>query len=149
MPVCRLSAAALDAISSRIKEGWSGHHETVVPCALREASLKIEDIGGTGGFVPKGGKNRFYTSFSCAEGKLAALGTMRYLPKHAWFFGKSDFLYHPAKPERFGIEDFRFILDNVWRLLKSYPGRLLVHCLVSAKISVKSLIVRASRSLKG
>jgi hypothetical protein len=60
LPFCRVSRAALAAIDRAYAAGLAGHYEGAWPTALAEAGLVIEDIGGTGSFVPHARKRRFY-----------------------------------------------------------------------------------------
>ena len=98
-PVCRFSAAALDAVGSAVDRGWTGHHEGVVPTAAREAGLTLSDIGGDGPWTPPSRRGRLYTSVASPDGEML-LGTMRAAPPHFLPFRRRGFLYHPVKERR-------------------------------------------------
>ncbi len=61
LPLARLSRAAAAAVVEGLKNGWGGHHEAVVPTLIDQAGLKIEDIGGEGGFTPEDRRDRWYS----------------------------------------------------------------------------------------
>jgi hypothetical protein len=97
LPIHRLSRAGFEALADRVRAGWSGHFEGLIPTALASASLRISDIGGDGPFVPEERKNRFYTSFSCCDGSLLGFGTFRFRPVHRSPRAATRLLYHPVK----------------------------------------------------
>jgi len=66
-PVYRLSKRALELIDQSLKNGWSGHHEVLIPTLLYNNGFTITDMGGTGSFVPKGHENKFYTRESMSH----------------------------------------------------------------------------------
>lgn len=95
-PVMRLSRTALRIVDRVYAEGWSGHHEVVLPTSLRDRGRKIEDIGGEGPFVSAGNENRFYTNTPGRTG--LAPGTFVYRPARRWPGLRPDTLWHPVKP---------------------------------------------------
>lgn len=60
LPLMRASRAAAHAILQGISDGWSGHPEALIPTLVNRAGLKIEEIGGNGGFTPKERIGRWY-----------------------------------------------------------------------------------------
>src|SRR5262249_43118806 len=60
MPFCRLSRALLAACDARYRRGWSGHSEVLWPTIASLAGLRLEDIGGNGGFTPVERRGRYY-----------------------------------------------------------------------------------------
>ncbi|MBB5353726.1 hypothetical protein HNR46_003987 [Haloferula luteola] len=64
LPLARLSRAAAEAVMEGLKNGWSGHHEAVVPTLVAGAGLQIEDIGGEGSFTPEGRSGCWYNADS-------------------------------------------------------------------------------------
>ncbi|ABA89533.2 hypothetical protein Pcar_2294 [Syntrophotalea carbinolica DSM 2380] len=96
-PIYRISANALDFIDRMHREQWTGHYEELVPTLLFHNGYQLQDIGGTGSFVKKGDRNRFYIdSPESRRGRLKK-GTMRFRPsftRPGWRWNK---LYHPVK----------------------------------------------------
>jgi hypothetical protein len=99
-PVQRLSARALRLLAVSVQEGWSGHFECLVPTLLAEKGYALSDFGGDGRYVPKGFRNRYYTSYSWRDGNLLHFGSMRFRPNHDVIqpSGRA-LLYHPVKPQ--------------------------------------------------
>lgn len=83
-PIYRLSNAALKNIDFALKNGWSGHHEVLIPTLLYEKGFKILDMGLKGTFVEKTTKHCFYTFES-----------MSHLPVDLG--NEHNLLYHPVK----------------------------------------------------
>lgn len=98
-PIQRLSHRALEALERRVKEGWVGHFECLVPTLLADEGYLLADFGGDGSYVPLGFRNRFYRSFSWPDGRLIHLGSMRFRPYVSSLrFARRNTLYHPVKP---------------------------------------------------
>lgn len=97
LPIYRISRDACAILDQTSRAGWRGHHEVKVPTVLLYHGLKLEDIGGSGEFVPPGRENRFYTN----EPTAAALdsGTFRFRPFMTEPGPEPDKLWHPVKPE--------------------------------------------------
>jgi len=51
-PIYRLSKRALELINRSLKNGWSGHHEVLIPTLLYNNGFSITDMGGGGSFAP-------------------------------------------------------------------------------------------------
>lgn len=118
-PIYRISARALDFLDKEQKNGWHGHYEVLVPTLLyHNDGFELLDFGGDGKFTKQ--KNKFYTSRTDKEGKITS-GTMRYIPAMAEPGFKSNKLYHPVKEN--GVGRGRFILGNLYRLLKSHISK--------------------------
>ena len=98
-PLCRISRQGLDAVSRRVKDRWTGHHEGLIPTALREAGLTVSDLGGDGPQTPENRRHRFYVSVSSNEGEML-LGTLRAAPPHFMPFLSRDTIFHPVKQRR-------------------------------------------------
>lgn len=60
LPLMRISRSAAAEILEGIEMGWSGHPEVLIPTLIHRAGLKIEDIGGCGGFTPEERTGRWY-----------------------------------------------------------------------------------------
>src|SRR5262249_7033461 len=87
-PISRWSHALLMLLKPALKDGWRGHMEVLVPTLAIANGLQVSDFG----------EDRFYTSFSSADGILP-FGSMRYRPAHFLPLLKENFLYHPVKPD--------------------------------------------------
>ncbi len=87
-PIYRLSNSALKCIDHALQNGWSGHHEVLIPTLLYNRNYALSDIGGNGTFVPKNNTDRFYKEES----------TMSHLPVELG--DKPNFLYHPVKEKK-------------------------------------------------
>lgn len=95
MPICRYSAEGLLALEERYRRGWRGHHEVLVPTAILDAGLGLEDFGGDGAFVRSGNENRFYTSSRLAEN--FAPGSFVFIPGPSEVPTDRPVLTHPCK----------------------------------------------------
>lgn len=95
-PIYRLSYKAMSFLIQELRNGNPAHFETVVPTLLYNNGLHLEDIGGTGDFVVKKNRNRFYI-----QGAGINNGTMRYrpefLPEEIRCMRLSNMLFHPIK----------------------------------------------------
>jgi hypothetical protein len=96
-PVYRISREGLRAVDERVKLGWSGHFEGLIPCAIRTASLSISDLGGAGTWTPKDRRYRFYSSFSSTAGVSLNAGTHRHRPPHYFPRLRRNTIFHPVK----------------------------------------------------
>jgi len=103
LPFCRVSAACLQAIDRKYRQGWGGHYEVTWPCIAGASGLSIEDIGGQGSYTPAERRGRFYTCTS-SSGALFP-GTFVFRPPFhdtgVSEFGKDvmpqTMLWHPVK----------------------------------------------------
>ncbi len=66
-PVYRISNRALALLHKSLQNGWSGHHEVVMPTLLQLNGYRIVDFGGEGTFVPEGMINKFYINESMSH----------------------------------------------------------------------------------
>ena len=96
-PVYRISRGGLRAVSERVKLGWSGHFEALIPCAIASATLSISDLGGSGTRTPAERRHLFYSSFSSNAGESLNAGTLRHRPAHIFPLLRSNTIYHPIK----------------------------------------------------
>jgi hypothetical protein len=60
LSLIRISRQAAEAILAGIGTGWRGHPEALLPTLIKNAGLKIEDIGGWGSFTPAERIGRWY-----------------------------------------------------------------------------------------
>lgn len=97
-PIYRISREALNFIDAAHREGWSGHHEVLLPTLLCENGFTIEDFGGEGAFVPEGRENTFYTSEDLNKFGIPDKGTHRYQPRFWKAGSQPNKIYHPVKP---------------------------------------------------
>ena len=84
-PVYRLSVRALSYIHEALSNGWSGHHEVLIPTLLSLRGCSIADMGGDGYYVIKGFRNKLYDK-----------NTFSHLPLKPQE-KRADMLYHPIK----------------------------------------------------
>lgn len=122
MPICRYSAAALAALEERYHRGWRGHFEVLVPTAVRDAGLRLEDFGGDGPFVAPGNRDRFYTSNRLSD-----------------HLRPGSFVLNPAPTERPGPDrplllhpcklELQLDAPTLWTLLRSGPYSIRRHTL--------------------
>lgn len=98
-PIYKISARALEAVDTWLRNGWLGHHEVLLPTLLHKHDFKVLDFGGDGSFVAAGFQNSFYTSRSFSLAGEIGAGSMRYRPviSDSEFNQRGNLLYHPRK----------------------------------------------------
>ena len=84
-PIYRLSARALSYIHEALSNGWSGHHEVLIPTLLSLRGCSMADMGGDGYYVIKGLHNKLYDK-----------STFSHLPLKPQE-KRAGMLYHPIK----------------------------------------------------
>jgi hypothetical protein len=52
LPLARYSRRGAQVVVEGVESGWRGHPEVLVPTLVRQAGLRIEDIGGARSFTP-------------------------------------------------------------------------------------------------
>jgi hypothetical protein len=93
-PVYRLSADAVGLIDAKMRAGWRGHYETLVPTLASAAGLKVMDLA-KGGTVPSATPRSWYVHGpSDSEGQMDR-GTMRWRNIGDWPVLRLNTLYHP------------------------------------------------------
>lgn len=104
-PIIRLSRRFAKFYIDNVANGWTGHYESIYPTMAVWKNFTIEDIGGSGPFVPAGRTNRFYTNTLTP---LLTPGTFHCDPIFRSYYtqGHPDFpvpdqLWHPVKTETF------------------------------------------------
>lgn len=113
-PIFRISNGALKFIHESLLNGWSGHHEVLIPTLLKENGFIVNDFGGDGHYVLPGCLNRFYKPGSPDIFGGLINGSMRFRPFIRKEEMNQNLLYHPVK-----IEDVK---DNDWQKLHGdYP----------------------------
>lgn len=85
-PIYRISNKALKYIDICLKDGYSGHHEVLLPTLLKKAGFTIADFGSADNHLTPG------LSY-------CTLSTMRWKPVFLVPCYKKNQLYHPAKSE--------------------------------------------------
>jgi hypothetical protein len=103
-PIFRITRRALDSYTAAVADPrWQGHYEFTLPTVVREAGLRVEDLGGEGSFVPPGRERSVYVGRS-PRGRPPDL-TFGFRPvRHDYFHEKPEafpgagLLYHPVKP---------------------------------------------------
>lgn len=119
-PVMRITHRGLDALDRAYSDGWSGHHEVVLPTALPRYGAEIEDIGGEGPFVRPGNENRFYTNTPWRTG--LGPGTFIYRPPRRWPGLRPGKLWHPVKPTQGRASQYLDLLRD-WFEARFRQGR--------------------------
>lgn len=105
MPIMRVSRRMIDVYQEALSTGeWSGHYEFLLPTIARAHGLRIEDIGGTGPFVPWRRRRRNY--LNTAKDPHLAPGTFVWRPSMTAYFHEDHtafkqqaMLYHPVKAD--------------------------------------------------
>lgn len=92
-PIYRISNKSLKMLDLKLSDGWSGHHEVLIPTILKWEGLALQDFGGTGRYVAEGEENMFYHR---NDGNIME-DTMRYRPLIDQSEIQHDLLYHPVK----------------------------------------------------
>jgi hypothetical protein len=96
LPVHRISRRGLEAVARKVREGWVGHFEVLLPSALSRCGLRIFDMGGSGAWTPKERVLRHYVDWRAGRHYLHGAGTLRYRPAIRTRLIK-NMLYHPCK----------------------------------------------------
>jgi len=102
-PIFRMSSRFADIYRAEIENDWSGHFEALYPTIARYRKLSVEDIGGSGPFVPEERLDTFYFNTVAHMGLFP--GTFRCSPaisKHYYSGPSKEFsapnkLWHPIK----------------------------------------------------
>ena len=97
LPIFRLDRRGWEAIDAAYRAGCGGHNELTWPTILDHAGLPLEDIGGDGGWVRPGNRNRFYfntpRTFSMSPGTFVFRPPLQRAMLH-----RENTLWHPVKP---------------------------------------------------
>jgi hypothetical protein len=96
-PIYRISNNALKFLDNAMLDGWTGHHEVLMPTLLKRDGFRIIDFGGNGKYVLPGFTNRFYTSANPNTKGVLDKGTMRFRPIFNAIQSEPNKLYHPVK----------------------------------------------------
>ena len=96
LPIHRISSRGLEVVARKVREGWVGHYEVVLPSALAHCGLRISDMGGSGAWTPKHRILRHYVDWRPGQRYLHDTGTLRYRPTIRSRLIK-NMLYHPCK----------------------------------------------------
>jgi len=95
LPIHRISARGLEAVAVKVRDGWVGHYEALLPSALAYCGLRISDIGGSGAWTPKDRMLRHYVDWRNAPHRAYG-GTLQFRPRIRFRLIK-NMLYHPCK----------------------------------------------------
>lgn len=106
MPFVRFSRELLDQVERFYREGGSGHYEYVWASVATACGLPIEDFGGSGPYVRKGNRNRFYTSTPHTRDMFP--GTFRFRPPLRRAGRRRNTLWHPVKDRRQSLSDYLY-----------------------------------------
>ena len=102
-PVVRLSRRFVETYTADVADGWHGHFESLYPTIALVRGLVVEDIGGTGPFVPPSRRGLFYRN-SYRDLRLYP-GTFRFQPPVSTHYfaptnrdlAEPERLWHPIK----------------------------------------------------
>jgi hypothetical protein len=97
--IYRISNRALTFLDNILRDGWQGHHETLIITLLHRNGFKLLDLGGNGSFVSPQARNAVYTSKGYRSGWLSPLGTLRWRPSRTRPGLRKNKIYHPVKPK--------------------------------------------------
>jgi hypothetical protein len=121
-PLCRLSAALLDALDADYRAGLGGHYEIVMPSVALRHGLGIEDFGGNGSFVQPQNRDRFY--FANAASYSHSPGNFVFRPGINKVLKRENTLWHPVKPQNVPLwYPLRFSSANAVRNYKEMIKR--------------------------
>ena len=112
-PILRLSHLGMAVLTEECRKGWAGHSEAVMPTALLQRGLSIEDFGGNGEFAPSERENLYYRS-NRLDNSLAP-GTFFFRPPMTTPGNEPDKLWHPVKAARHQTWDRL----SVWQSLRN------------------------------
>jgi hypothetical protein len=105
-PVYRISNRALAYIDDRLKKGYRGHHEVLMPTLLYKAGFKLADLGSVENHLTP------HLSFN-------TLKTMRWKPVFLRPGNKKNTIYHPVKADiTFAL--IMEYLERTWKNNKEY-----------------------------
>jgi hypothetical protein len=93
LPIHRISARGLEAVARKVRDGWTGHFEALVPSALAYSGLRVSDLGGSGTWTPKDRIRRHYVDWRTLR---RYGGSLQYRPSIRFRLIKNR-LYHPCK----------------------------------------------------
>lgn len=96
LPIHRISSRGLEALARKVRDGWVGHFEVLLPSALAWCGLLVADIGGSGAWTPKHRILRHYVDWRYGLHYLYGVGTLRFRPTIRSRLTKNK-LYHPCK----------------------------------------------------
>ncbi|MNK33274.1 hypothetical protein D3C87_517540 [compost metagenome] len=96
-PIYRISNSALEFVHHCLSNGWTGHHEVLLPTLIKKGGFVVSDFGGNGKFVAENEMNRFYDGGSNDFFGEISTGTMRFRPVIDDAEMIQPLLYHPVK----------------------------------------------------
>lgn len=113
-PIARFSQRINKILIPVYQHGWSGHAEGLFPTLAKYYGLHLEDIGGSGEFVPPECHNRFYRSTPTSPS--LAPGTLVFRPAMEQPGDEPDMLWHPVKTA--SRHDWDHQPNRFWRLVE-------------------------------
>ncbi len=105
-PLYKISNKALQYINTCLRNGYSGHHEVLLPSLLFKAGFKIADFGAQDNHITP------WLSY-------CTLSTMRWKPIFFFKGIKKNKLYHPVK-EKFTFKDILVFVKKTILNRKNY-----------------------------
>jgi len=96
-PIYRISKEAIIYLDQKMKDGWIGHHEILIPTLLYNAGFSLLDFGGDGPFCFAKNINKFYKNSFCTIKDQAHHSSLRYRPLVLNDEITDNIIYHPVK----------------------------------------------------
>lgn len=104
-PILRMSRRFAEVYAAQVSEAWIGNYEALYPTIAVNCGLAVQDLGGTGPFVPPRRRGRLYSN---SDDPALRTGTFRYRPAvsdryfpHGLTGSHKDHLWHPIKTKRY------------------------------------------------
>jgi hypothetical protein len=112
-PIYRISRLAVELVDARLKSGYKGHQEVVLPTLIASAGLSLQDLTRSSHF---GCSTRWswYTHQRADRAGYLAKSSMRFRPPMDNAGMRPFTLYHPVKSAHFG---HHVLLDMARRML--------------------------------
>lgn len=119
-PISRMSREAVQLVDSKLKSGWKGHQEVVIPTLIAAAGLQLQDLA-SGSYFGCHTKWSWYTYQKADRAGYLAKSSMRFLPPMESLGLRPFTLYHPIKLEKSG---YQLLLDRVRRKILSFASKM-------------------------
>jgi hypothetical protein len=96
-PIYRISNSAMEFLHHCLSNGWSGHHEVLIPTLLKMGGFSMGNLGGVGPYTSDRLQNKFYIERLDSQTGETSLESMRFRPLVTQQEMIGPFLYHPVK----------------------------------------------------
>ena len=115
-PLYRISRAAVEFIDAKLKAGYQGHQEVVLPSLLCEGGFRLMDLSSCSSFDALSSWSWYTRGRRDVWGALAQ-SSMRFRPPMNYPGLRPFTFYHPVKSHYFGysalLENLRFMLSDI------------------------------------